>query len=180
MLKNAKETGSVVMEMDIRLVKILRECIRVKEAKKLNDLEWLEECGCLVHGPLRVLDFLDLVESDSSKLNWRPKRRLMYLAKRPVKTGPRGIRRTDNDLLLIDMLNGIATGGEFDNYDGPDVDNTCCYNVKIITTCIASVLVRLNLVQFNDYGMGPVWRATPLLLKLFKQGALELEKAYRR
>jgi hypothetical protein len=180
MLQNVGDANSVVMKMDIRLVTILRDCIRVKKTEKLNDLEWLQKCGCLVHGPLRVLQFLDLVESDSSKLDWKAKRRLIYLAKKPSKNGMRGLPMSDNDIFLIDMLNGIATGGIFDGYDGRDVDNTCCHKVEIITACIANVLVRLGLVQFKDCGLGPVWKPTPLLLKLFRQGAMELEKADRR
>ena len=145
--------------------------------KRLSDTKWLEECEGLLLGPIRVLKFLNLVELDSS-LHWKPKRRLIYLAKKPSKIGAYGPLRTENDTFLIDMLTGIANGVVFDD-DGMDVKNTYYHVVKIIATCIGSMLGRLNLLQFKDYGLGPVWKPTPLLRKLFNERGVELERTNR-
>ena len=112
-----KSKTAVISKRD-PLTPMLRELFRFYSEETLSHAEWLENRELVVRGTGRMLQFLGLAEPDKqSDIGWKANSRLFQLTKKaePPKADPYKLARTEDDAVLVDMLDGIAAGVLFDS-----------------------------------------------------------------
>jgi hypothetical protein len=152
------------------LILILRNCRFVWE---LSDADWLNSYKLSVMAAGRVLQFLSLAEPDKqSPIGWKAKPRFFQIAKEAAPPNSfmeeRTEERTEDDALLVDMLDGIAASVLFDEEFEKRIS---------VLNFTYSLLERVRLMRWDEVDE---WLPTPLVRELFMQGALKIGNAARR
>jgi hypothetical protein len=94
------------------LISILRNYCFLWEERELTHAQWVDKHKPCVMAAGRVLQFVGLAEPNKeSAIGWKAKARFFQIAKgaAPPDDGTYETSRTDDDALVVDMLDGIAT-----------------------------------------------------------------------
>jgi hypothetical protein len=185
-----KELSDVSTSQTIVLISILRSCYFILEERELEDTEWIEKHKSGVMAVGRVLHFLGLAEpTDRTVIGWTAKPSFLQLAKdatpalnaEPQHCDTDEPELTKEESVMLDMLNGIATGVLFSDElitsQYQDLDWPEFFQQRDVVLSFTYLLLRgTGLIRTNEEGE---FKPNPVLCELFMQGAIRLGTAAR-
>jgi hypothetical protein len=155
------------------LILMLRRFMSFCYEEKHSHANWLWNHEFGVKGAGRVLRFLNLAEPDEqSCIGWKAKPRFFELAKKAEALALDSDESfiTEEDEVLIDMLDGIAAGA-ISLSDCNFLQRERWVRIPAVLTFVSCVLEGLGLLTMGEF------KPTPLLHKMFVEAVLRNQKA---